>query len=540
MLRTILFSALLLPIMIFGQEKQENLVSPVATELKSRLPEWRPQIYEQFPNGSPKLVLFYTENDAGMEEAVKRIQFYENGRPLEEADLTVVKEDSPGYEMWKSTAVPHGVTVRLRENGEMERIAYFDRGLLHGPMKVFYPKGQVNHMTTFKQGQPDGKIYSYHENGQVSAEGFYQDGKLEGDYTRFFAGGQREVLIPYVNGEIHGKLIEWYENGNEKTQANYQKGKLQSSGSQPAVVRYDENHSILEVQDYHNGDPSGDHIKYHSNERQSYHVHYVDGKKHGKEEWFGSDGKLIGEGEYDHGKSVGKHWKKHPNGTLSYMATYDKKGRLNEPAREFDENGQKTAEYIKNPEEKLDGHYQSWYSNGQLQIDCYYVNGEFDGEQKQFYLSGQLKLHGMYKNQLRHGLFQEWNEDGSLAFEGTFNEGNKEGSFTDWYTNGQMKMCKHFKQSLFHGDQNEWYENGAARLEARYDEGKKDGTLRTWNDKGKLLFEGAFDQDKPIGAHVAYYENGEKLEGVHFLDGKKEGKHEFFYPNGKLKISETF
>lgn len=540
MLRNLFFTALLLPVMIFGSSNEESQVVPVATDLKTRMPEWRPQIVEQFPNGSPKLVMFYAENDGGKEEAIKRIHFFENGRPMEEADLTVVKEGSPGYEAWNGPVVPHGVSVRFRDTGEVERIAYFDRGLLHGPMKVFYLKGQVNHVTTFKQGQPEGYIYSYHENGETSAEGFYKDGKLEGDYTRYFVSGQREVVIPYVNNEIHGKLIEWYENGNERTQALYHRGKLQSSGSQPAIVRYDENHSIIEVQDFEKDVPSGDHIKYHSNERQSYHVRFVDGKKHGKEEWFSSDGKLTGESEFEHGKNVGKHWKKHPNGTLAYMATYDKKGRLKEPAREFNENGQKIAEYSKNSEGKFDGPYQSWYPNGQLQSDCNYVSGEFEGEQKQYFESGSLKLHGMYKNQQRDGLFQEWFEDGSLAFEGTFKEGNKEGVFTDWYPNGQMKSRKNFMHSLFHGDSHEWYEDGKLRLEARYEEGKKDGVFRSWTDQEQLLFEGAFDQDKPIGTHVAYYENGKKLEEFHFLDGKREGKHELYYESGQLKISETF
>ena len=538
--KALLFSLALLPILVFGQERIDTAVAPVATELKVRMPEWRPKVFEQFPNGAPKLVLFYLENDRGEEEAVKRIHFFEGGRPMEETDLTVVDEKAPGFEAWKSTVVPHGVSVRFRESGEVERLAYFDRGLLHGPMKVFYPKGQLNHVTTFNQGNPEGKSYSYHENGQALAEGTYRNGKLEGDYVRFFASGKREGLIPYADGEIHGKLIEWYENGNEKIENYFMHGKLHSEGSQSAVILYDENHTIVELQDFFQGNPHGDHIKYHPNERQSYHACYVNGQIDGMEQWFSSDGKVVGESEHVQGKKVGKHWKKHENGTMAYLATYDKKGRLKEPIREFDENGQRVAEYSLNQNGQYEGSLQSWYSDGKLRADCVYVDGEFDGDQKQYFASGQLKLHGHYKNKVKEGVFQEWHQDGKLSFEGNFKEGNKDGEFIDWHANGQMGMRKNFKNALFDGDQREWYEDGTTKLEARYEMGKKDGTFTSWNEKGQLLFEGAFDQDHPIGSHAAYYDSGQKMESFHFLDGKKEGKHEGYYLTSQLKLTETF
>ncbi|MCB1110616.1 MAG: hypothetical protein KDK64_06500, partial [Chlamydiia bacterium] len=128
--KALLLSLVLVPTLFFGQETIDVQVMPVATELRVRMPEWRPKVFEQFPNGAPKLVMFYSENDQGVEEAVKRIHFYEGGRPMEETDLTVVAEKSPGFEVWKSTTVPHGVSVRFRETGEVERIAYFDHGLL--------------------------------------------------------------------------------------------------------------------------------------------------------------------------------------------------------------------------------------------------------------------------------------------------------------------------------------------------------------------------------------------------------------------------
>ncbi|MBF5059556.1 hypothetical protein NEPTK9_001070 [Candidatus Neptunochlamydia vexilliferae] len=540
MFKALIFSLALLPVFLFGQENYEVEITPVAKELRMRMPEWRPKVLEQYPNGTPKLVIFYTDNEMGEEEAVKRIHLFESGRPFEETDLTTVSEDSPGFKEWKGAIVPHGASVRLRENGEVEKIAFFDRGLLHGPMKVFHSKDQVQHITTFNQGKPEGKLYSYHKNGKLAAEGEYEEGKLVGDYTSYYESGNREVLIPYVDGEIHGKMIEWYEGGSERAEYQYVRGKLYSEGSQMAVVRYDENHAIVEVQDFREGVPCGDHIKYHPNERQSYHVRYVDGKKDGKECWFNTEGKLFGEGQHIKGRKVGKHWRKHENGTMAYLAVYSRKGQQKGPIREFDENGQKVAEYSQNEEGKLEGPYKSWFPDGALQNDCHYASGQFEGEQKQYYPSGQIKLFGHYKNKVRDGLFEQWYEDGNPALRAVFKEGNKDGEFVEWYSNGQMRLKKHFVNSLFHGEQREWHEDGVLRLEARYDQGKKDGTFRSWAENGVLIFEGTFDQDRPMGAHIAYYDSGDKMEVFHFLDGKKEGKHEQYYPDGQLKVVETF
>src|SRR3990167_7498034 len=100
-IQSYLLGLILLPVILFGNiENIEEQVIPVATELRGRKPEWRPNIYEKYPNGVPKLVFFYEEDDRGEEVAVKRILFFENGRPTEETDLIEVAEDSLGFQFW--------------------------------------------------------------------------------------------------------------------------------------------------------------------------------------------------------------------------------------------------------------------------------------------------------------------------------------------------------------------------------------------------------------------------------------------------------
>lgn len=509
-LKLLICVATFLPLLIFGADSKRGEIAPAITQLKQRLPEWHPKIYEKHQSGNPKLVVFYEEDELGKEQPVKQITFFETGQPKEETDLVVIETKGEDGQVTE-TGAPHGVSVLFHENGQVKRVSYFDRGEIHGTSKTFYSDGKIHHVTTYKQGKPHGPIISYYENGKTIAEGVYEEGLLEGEYFRYYESGEKESLAHYNDGKVHGKILEWYENGNEKSIYHYSKGMLNSPEGQPAVILYDQSGALVEIQYFENNIPIKSQIKYHPNESESYRVNFQNGKKHGKEVWLIDTGRLIGEGFYVEGKKVGKHWKEHENGTMAFLADYDQEGHLKEAVRLFDEQGQKTAEYFLNEQDAFDGVYQKWFSNGQLAQEAHYLNGEFDGAAR------------------------EWYEEGTLAFSGSFKKGNQEGKFCDFFVDGTLKSEKNFRNSLLHGDQREWFSNGQKKVETVFAEGKREGFLRIWNEKGTLTYEGAFDKDVEIGTHIARYENGDKKEVAHFIEGKIEGKSEHFYPNGQVR-----
>ena len=47
---------------------------------------------------------------------------------------------------------------------------------------------------------------------------------------------------------------------------------------------------------------------------------------------------------------------------------------------------------------ELNGEYKSYHYNGQLGVNCYYLNGKLHGECKSYYDNGQLNVHGYYLN----------------------------------------------------------------------------------------------------------------------------------------------
>ncbi len=303
-------------------------VVPVAQSLKQRQPHWRPKVSDSYGEGQPQRVLFYEQITELGELPVKQVIFHPNGQIHNETDLITISEEEPGYADWKSTIVPHGVNVTFFSNGQIEKLSFYNRGLLHGETKVFFEDGKLHAQCGFKQGQRHGQMISYFQNGTKSEEMTYEEGKIIGEAVRYFEKGNRAALIPYENGVPHGNALEWYPEGILKASLRYQNGVLHSDGKNPALVVYGLDRSIQEVQDYHQGQPIGTHFKYHPNGKESYKVQYKNGKKQGKEQIFSEEGKVLGEGEFREGVPLGKHWLNAPNGQQIYRASFDLQGNL--------------------------------------------------------------------------------------------------------------------------------------------------------------------------------------------------------------------
>ena len=94
-------------------------VRPVAEFLKQREPHWRPKVVSYHPQGSPETVIYFEQDAEGNQLPMKQIQFYPQGQPHTEMDLTVIKEGDPGFADWKGGVAPHGVSVSYYENGSV-------------------------------------------------------------------------------------------------------------------------------------------------------------------------------------------------------------------------------------------------------------------------------------------------------------------------------------------------------------------------------------------------------------------------------------
>ncbi|HSX04312.1 MAG TPA: hypothetical protein VLG76_06245 [Rhabdochlamydiaceae bacterium] len=502
--------------------------------LKQRQPHWRPKIFEVYPHGQPQRIIFSEQLKDGPEVPLKQIQYYEDGKIFNETDLIVVEEGSKAFELWKSTMVPHGPSVTFFQNGQVEKVSYYDHGVLQGEAKVFYPDGKPRSVVNFDQGMRHGPYCSYYEEGAKAEEATFDKDKIVGELIRYYPNEMHSSLIPYENGVPHGKAFEWYESGALKNCRHFFQGLLHSDGKNPAVVFYDEQRNLIETQDFHQGQPINTHYQYYPDGRTSHSLSFKDGKKEGLEQYFSKQGKVIGEGKYKNGIKIGKHWKNHENGKPAFAALYDLEGNLLEPIVEYGEEGQKIAEYFI-AGDKREGAFKEWYPNGQLKLDYYYAKGAFQGPQKEYFPNGALKMQTFFEAEVKDGIYEEWNENGKLLLRLEFKKGLKNGPFIKNFESGAVETKAFYVDDELHGEKEDWHENGTLKFKGKFKEGKKEDWHREYREGGELFTEVFYINDMPEGLARIFHAGNKIKESVQFSKGKREGKSEEFYENGKVR-----
>jgi antitoxin component YwqK of YwqJK toxin-antitoxin module len=169
---------------------------------------------------------------------------------------------------------------------------------------------------------------------------------------------------------------------------------------------------------------------------------------HGPHKEYYSSGELYVEGEFDHGKAVGKWTYHHPNGKIAKEVTY-KAGRP-------------------------------------------------DGEVKVYNEEGELVSRREYIAGARHGVWQTYSEDGEQKLlEQTYKEGKPDGDFRTWFKNGQLRQQMTFVDGKIEGVAAEWTQVGDKRAEINFKNGLKEGVSRLWQNDGKVV-EQNFAAGKPV------------------------------------------
>jgi antitoxin component YwqK of YwqJK toxin-antitoxin module len=502
---------------------------PVATQLRVRVPEWRTVIARKYDgDANPAEVIFFEEEE-GVETPVKKITMYPTGKIQEESDLTLVNGD----------VVFHGVSVAFTPIGELDSLTHYDKGLEHGIKEFYYPGGQIKESISYFQGKKHGLSQLFFESGVKKEERQYVHGDLQSEVWIYYPSGKRFKMIPYEGNLIHGEYLEWHENGTLKCRAFYDKEKLQSKGKYPAVTKYDEYRTVIEVQEFEEGIPVGVHCSYYSNGQEKDHLEYKEGQFHGTNRAYGENGDLLAEGSFDHNTAIGKHWRKFPNGRFSYIAQYNNKGKLKEPIFEYNENGQCVAQY-KLEGKNFVGEYKEWYPSGQISKIFFYADGKLSNQQVEFHENGKPKSCFIAKEGQLDGKYEAWFDNGGLAKKATYKNGQPEDDWTEWHENGELKVKTFFKNGKVHGPYEEWSQKRVTLIKAHYDQGERHGHFEMWDENSDLLFDATYIYGKPAGLMTKNLVKNQPLEMIEFQDGKKHGKYLEFWDNGTPKVKAFY
>lgn len=222
----------------------------------------------------------------------------------------------------------------------------------------------------------------------------------------------------------------------------------------------------------------------------------------------------------------------------------------------------------------LDGNYEKYYQNGNLEMKGNYVKGFKDGRWLFYHQNGQLDEEITFVNQEKHGLYKSFHDNGVPFLTGQYEMGKKVGTWTyydnenflgysaiyrdslletKWfYNNGKVKRignykfskeieedCKYYKDMedcplSKDGDYTEYFEDGSLSVKFFYKNGLKEGHYTAYHANGNISVEGSYSQDMKQNEWKIFYENGKLEEKGTFVDSYEQGKWEYYFENGNL------
>ncbi len=150
-----------------------------------------------------------------------------------------------------------GETVYYHPNSQIWKICPYDKGLLHGEMKIFLENGDLLVTVSYKEGEKDGPSLRYWNATKIAYHEAYEKGLLK---EGFYLGLDGSSISRIQNGKgfraIFGKkeLHELQE---------YQSGKQCGS-----VKVFDEKKNLLTTYTVKNGEKQGEEIDYFPNSDQ--------------------------------------------------------------------------------------------------------------------------------------------------------------------------------------------------------------------------------------------------------------------------------
>ncbi len=494
-------------------------------KLRARKPEWLTKILDYYPTGSQHSVLFYETDPQSKKDApVKWIAYYPTGKPQAEADLLTEGDN----------VYLHGVALWYYPAGSIEKIAYYQKDVLNGPVRTFYQDGKEKTLLLYDQGNIQNIKEEFSPNGQLIESWNYTDNALNGLHTQYDEETGKKILEErFSNNLLEGEAFEWYGNGVVKAKYNYLKGLLHNEPNAPAFVRYYPDHTKKEKQDFFRGQPDGVHVLYHPNGQESYRATYKLGWKNGKESFWNEAGDLIGEGEYSKGNPVGTHFLIKASGNKR-IAKYTAAGQLQEPIIELRPDGSKAAQYIMK-DGKYEGSFLSWHANGQLAEDFNYTHGEMQGLQLEYDALGQLITRANFANGVEQGLFEEWYSNGQQAVRTAYDAGRKNGLSQTWDENGTLVREENYIQDLLEGTARQWNSVGALIFKGEFNAGKKQGLHQTWDEDGQLLAEFHYLADQPEGYQREWDSKGRLIYEAFYSNGLKQGEEKKLFTSGKTR-----
>jgi antitoxin component YwqK of YwqJK toxin-antitoxin module/Tfp pilus assembly protein PilF len=429
----------------------------------------------------------------------------------------------------------------------------YEKGIINGDVKKFYPNGKLEMEITYKQGDRVGKETQYYMNGQVYQYFNYNnDGNLSGEWKRYYWDGTLMEAGKYENDHLTGKQISHYPSGKEQSVTNYN----QSGEITGLYKEFDPFGNLWKEYMYDDGA-----LEYarHYNKKGEL-INEIEAG--GREYYFKSfhyNGNVTAEGKYLKNDTRDGEWKYYTsNGYLLSVEMYD--------------------------EGTIVGDDKSYYVNGNTRSITPYKKGNTDGLYRMFHLNGQLLVQGHYKHNLGQGYWLYYYPDGTLSEKRYYKDDQQQGynvnysvegkifsrdffehgfiQYTEYYdtagnvyeaqyyfedsiqtlhyANGLKRETCGYLNGYAHGNFKSYHMNGILESKGTYFNGKLHGKWVWYSDKGSITREGNFFHGEETGKWFDYYDDGTLSLEKEYMNGKLSGDYYSYNKNGTLTYQTIY
>ena len=575
---------------------------------------------EYYDNGKKKSQINY--QDDVMDG--KALYYYNSGQLKSENRYKV--NDNFKHSKHEAATLLDGEQKTYFENGKLESISRYEKGKKNGLFESWniagVKKSEIalcydiycgNYKTWFNNGKLEKNI-SYGKPIYDSLRKAFKE-VLDGKYETYYNNGNPHQLKHFKQGKEDGAFIEYHENKIKASEQNYSEGLKNGSSkrwNRNGFLIESENYIVIKQNEKQISVKDGEYLYFNEINQQNINQgFYKNGKKEGKWTTWHQNGKLSKVCYFANDLQVGAStiWNEKGNITSelfyaidtvngtptskpSYITKqYDTNGKIylisfyndiNEcyHTKLFYEDSTIKAEWynLLNSEYNYQkfGRYTTYFSNGNVESDCFKFNERPIGRTVNYFINGKPKSIIEY-NDIRSsgkcGYEILWRPDGKLisnkiykdykTFEdirdtllaqqlynsllnkiktqGEIINGQKQGLHTTWFKPGSKWIEETFKNDKHNGTVRVYYPDGKIMHEMDMQNAIGNGKLILWDTKGNKYKEENYVKGKKHGLFTEYYSNGKKqIEYVYTANAKHCLSEKKWFENGNLNFVINF
>lgn len=180
-----------------------------------------------------------------------------------------------------------GTLIRTYPDGAKFAASVFEKGILNGESKAFFPNGKVEHIVNFKNNKKDGSFKKYDENGNLIVEANYIADKLTGEFVAYYPNGKIYLKENYKDDKLNGQRISFYDNGQIKSEASYANDLLNG-----VAKEYYADGKVRSESHYKNNERDGVSKTYYPDGKPEFELNFVKNKLNGTGINYDKTGKL--------------------------------------------------------------------------------------------------------------------------------------------------------------------------------------------------------------------------------------------------------